>query len=135
MMKKRKQLYLALPGTFDPSIESKSLVPMTIDMNRFRRDYRKVKKQLKQTQVIVEATAEMMRKIKIDYIFVGCKTRLGDIIWYRNRSWLNPSVRYVYTILRKTLFNTAIKLDKQIVIVTKETLLHELLEGTDGVGN
>jgi len=130
-MKKKFILYVAAPGTYDATITSLHLTPMELNEKTFNKDIRGIKKQLKLSNVVVEASEFILKKMKLDYIFVIPKIDRENIWFYRDNVQLSKYIRYVYPMLLVKL--KSIKNQKEIkrIELVKEMLLGEYIEGID----
>lgn len=130
-MKKKFILYVAVPGTYDAALTTLHLIPMKLEEKTYKKDLRAVKKQLKLSNVIVEATEYVLRNLELEHIFVTPKVNIDNIWFYRDKFELPAFTRYMYPILvsklNKIMNGNVIK---KIELV-KEMLLEEYIEGID----
>jgi len=132
----KNKIYIAMAGTFDPSIITSELIPIEYNINKPFRSNRELRKTLKIANVVIEANVEIMIKLKKkDFILVLPESKLGDLLWYRRRKWIKSEITYMYSPIRAKLFRLSIKLNKEIIIVNNKTLLNEILERNEESGN
>lgn len=127
-MKTKHTLFLAMAGTFDPTYITHNLIVMEYDFKRQRRSFRKVKKELKLSNVVMLVNDRLLC-LKIPYIVVMPAKGIDNTLWYMRQDWVEAEQRYAYFNKRKALRR---KVSRQNTIFLKnEELLHDYLEGTE----
>jgi len=102
-MANKNMLFLAMAGTYNPSLITQNLRPLKFDntnwWTRFK-SRRKIKKQLKHSNVVIQATSEIFPTIKLNYQIVIPSGDVEELKWYRERPWLKPGIKFLYLPLR-----------------------------------
>ena len=102
-MKEKNTLYVALDGTFNPEIITSNLIFFDFNYKRPFFSRLKLKKLLKNFNVVIRADVNKLYKIKIDYVGVLPKGNLDQINRYRYKEWVDKWTSYHYNIIRREL--------------------------------
>lgn len=132
----KNKIYIAMAGTFNPSVMTPELIPVEYNIKKTFRSNRELRKTLKLANVVIEASVEIMEKFKKkDFVLVLPESKLGDLLWYRRRDWIKPQITYMYAPIRAKLLRLGMKMNKEILIVNNKVLLDEILERNEDSGN
>lgn len=121
------KLYIAVPGSYDPTLTNNLLMPMEFDETHPHKSIRALKKVLKYSNVVVKATETIFDKIKLPYIFVRLQKGLENMFFYRENGVMSKLEKYNYPVLLVRL-NLIKRKSNEEIQLSKTEFLHDFLE-------
>ena len=128
-MKKNFILYVAVKGTYDADLTSLYLTPMQLEEKTFKKDLKAIKKQLKLSNVVVEANEYVLKNIKIEFVYVTPKISLENMSTYRGKVKDDSFLFYYYPMLLVKLNKIAPQLNRIELIY--DSMLEDLIERSE----
>ena len=134
-MKQKFNLYLAIKGTYDSTTTTVELTPfdfqISTDQKTLNKQVKEIKKLLKFSHVVVEATAFSKQFIKLPYIYVAPKNTVENMSYYRNLVINDAMAHFHYpiTLLRANRIET--EYEKEKIELIKNMMLEDVIERSE----